>query len=163
MPILFLLVFLAINQILPYLSTVGAQSRLFTGLCGRHHPHSFLFLYLCSYHFTASLSLPLTSKISDICTIFWVFVHRSSHGMFLVQRKYMEEIIARAKIRDCNPCSTPVDMSSKLSSTFELLVHDPTLFRSLAEALQYLTFTRLTSAKPSNNSVCLCTIHIHHI
>nr|GEX12249.1 ribonuclease H-like domain-containing protein [Tanacetum cinerariifolium] len=42
----------------------------------------------------------------------------------------------------CNPCRTPVDMDSKLSADGDP-VSDRTLYRSLAGALQYLTFTRL--------------------
>ncbi|XP_021751708.1 uncharacterized protein LOC110717351 [Chenopodium quinoa] len=38
----------------------------------------------------------------------------------------------------CKPSSTPVDMSATSGSIFD----DPTLYRSLAGALQYLTFTR---------------------
>ncbi|GKD87596.1 ribonuclease H-like domain-containing protein [Tanacetum coccineum] len=40
-----------------------------------------------------------------------------------------------------NPCRTPVDSESKIGPEGEL-VADPTLYRSLAGALQYLTFTR---------------------
>lgn len=61
--------------------------------------------------------------------------------MFLSQRKYMEKILDRAHIRDYNPCSTPVEATSKLSAASGPPVTDPTLFRSLAGALQYLTFT----------------------
>jgi hypothetical protein len=43
---------------------------------------------------------------------------------------------------DCNPCSTPVDTQSKLSEAEGTPVIDPTAYRSLAGALQYLTFTR---------------------
>jgi hypothetical protein len=43
---------------------------------------------------------------------------------------------------DCNPYSTPVDTQDKLSEAEGPLVSDPTTYRSLAGALQYLTFTR---------------------
>ena len=50
---------------------------------------------------------------------------------------------------DCKPCSTPVDTQAKLSADLgdpvaDLgdPVADPTAYRSLAGALQYLTFTR---------------------
>ncbi|GJX61370.1 ribonuclease H-like domain-containing protein [Tanacetum coccineum] len=41
----------------------------------------------------------------------------------------------------CNPCRTPVDTDSKLYADGDA-ISDPTLYRSLAGALQYLTFTR---------------------
>ena len=43
---------------------------------------------------------------------------------------------------DCNPVSSPVDTKAKLSSTVGSPVHDPSLYRSLAGALQYATLTR---------------------
>ncbi|GJZ04778.1 ribonuclease H-like domain-containing protein [Tanacetum coccineum] len=44
-------------------------------------------------------------------------------------------------MQKCNPCKTPIDTESKLGCDDEL-VSDPTLYRCLAGALQYLTFTR---------------------
>ncbi|MCI70717.1 copia protein [Trifolium medium] len=41
-----------------------------------------------------------------------------------------------------NPVSTPVDTKAKLSGTSDNPYHDPSEYRSLAGALQYLTFTR---------------------
>ena len=43
---------------------------------------------------------------------------------------------------DCKPCSTPVDTQAKLSTDLGDPVADPTTYRSLAGALQYLTFIR---------------------
>ncbi|KAK4354767.1 hypothetical protein RND71_026961 [Anisodus tanguticus] len=43
----------------------------------------------------------------------------------------------------CKPSATPVDTKSKLSVISSKPFADPTLYRSLAGALQYLTFTRL--------------------
>ncbi|XP_071728397.1 uncharacterized mitochondrial protein AtMg00810-like [Rutidosis leptorrhynchoides] len=66
---------------------------------------------------------------------------RTTHGMFLSQRKYALDILDRADMSNCKPCNTLVDTQSKLGSDGPL-VTDPTLYRSLAGALQYLTFTR---------------------
>jgi hypothetical protein len=43
---------------------------------------------------------------------------------------------------DCKPVSTLVDIHAKISTEFGPHVAGPTHFRSLAGALQYLTFTR---------------------
>ncbi|GKD20910.1 ribonuclease H-like domain-containing protein [Tanacetum coccineum] len=53
----------------------------------------------------------------------------------------LEEILERAHMQNCNPCRTPIDTESKLGSDGDP-VSNPTLYRSLAGALQYLTFTR---------------------
>ncbi|GKC51711.1 ribonuclease H-like domain-containing protein [Tanacetum coccineum] len=61
--------------------------------------------------------------------------------MFLSQCKYATEILKRAHMASCNPSQTPVDTESKLRDDGDS-VYDPTLYRSLAGSLQYLTFTR---------------------
>nr|GFB76390.1 hypothetical protein [Tanacetum cinerariifolium] len=55
--------------------------------------------------------------------------------------KYATEILERAHMLNCNPCKTPVDTEKKLGHEGSP-VTDPTLYRSLSEALQFLTFTR---------------------
>jgi hypothetical protein len=70
-------------------------------------------------------------------------VQHTTTGLFLSQRQYMIDILDRAGMAECKPCSTPVDVNPKLSGTIGNPVADPTDFRSLAGALQYLTFTRL--------------------
>jgi len=62
----------------------------------------------------------------------------------------MLDILDRAGMTECKPCSTPVDTNSKV-------VSDATDFRSLAGALQYLTFTRPDIAY-AVQQVCL---HMH--
>ncbi|GJZ35014.1 ribonuclease H-like domain-containing protein [Tanacetum coccineum] len=70
-----------------------------------------------------------------------VSVTRNTSGIFLSQQKYVTEVLERAGMLTCNPCRTPVDTDSKLAATGDP-VSDPTLYRRLAGALQYLTFTR---------------------
>ncbi|GJZ61626.1 ribonuclease H-like domain-containing protein [Tanacetum coccineum] len=70
-----------------------------------------------------------------------ISAQRSTSGLFLSQSKYVEEILECAHMQNCNPCNTPIDTESKLGSDGDP-VSDPTLYRSLAGALQYLTFTR---------------------
>nr|GEW86646.1 ribonuclease H-like domain-containing protein [Tanacetum cinerariifolium] len=66
---------------------------------------------------------------------------RHSTGLFLSQKQYTIELLAHAHMTNCNPSRTPVDTDSKLGPE-GVPIQDPTLYRSLAGGLQYLTFTR---------------------
>ncbi|XP_022020095.1 uncharacterized mitochondrial protein AtMg00810-like [Helianthus annuus] len=70
-----------------------------------------------------------------------ISVKRHKGTMFLSQQVYANEIIERAGMQSCNPVATPVDTHTKLSSNAGEGFENPTLYRSLAGALQYLTFT----------------------
>jgi hypothetical protein len=67
------------------------------------------------------------------------------------------EIIERAGMLDFKPCTTPVDTSSKISGDTGDPVSSPTHYRSLPDALQYLTFTCLDILY-AVQQVCL---HVH--
>ena len=71
-----------------------------------------------------------------------ITVKRDSTGLLLHQQNYAADILHRANMTNCNPCLTPDDTKQKLSADDSPPVSDPTLYRSLAGALQYLTFTR---------------------
>nr|GEV72774.1 hypothetical protein [Tanacetum cinerariifolium] len=62
-------------------------------------------------------------------------------SFYLPTGKYACELLERANMVNCNPSRTPVDTDSKLGPK-GVAVQDPTLYRSLAGGLQYLTFTR---------------------
>ncbi|XP_022032108.1 uncharacterized mitochondrial protein AtMg00810-like [Helianthus annuus] len=70
-----------------------------------------------------------------------ISVTRTKDTMFLSQHAYAQDIIEWAGMRSCNPVSTPVDTHSKLGAAAGEDFDNPTLYRSLAGALQYLTFT----------------------
>lgn len=71
-----------------------------------------------------------------------IAVTRTNNGLFLSQQKYAEEILERAGMTACKPCPTPIDTKGKLSAKSGDPYDDPTKYRRLAGALQYLTFTR---------------------
>lgn len=79
-------------------------------------------------------------------------VTRQDDGFHLSQRWFILEILERAGMADCKPCSTPVDISTKLSGTEGVPVSDPTHYRGLTGALQYLTWPSITYAV---QQVCL--------
>ncbi|XP_068661887.1 uncharacterized mitochondrial protein AtMg00810-like [Aristolochia californica] len=65
----------------------------------------------------------------------------TADGLFLSQLKYARDILARAQLLDSKPVHTPMVVSHHLSSVGQLF-SDPTLYRSLVGALQYLTIMR---------------------
>lgn len=69
-------------------------------------------------------------------------VTRTKHGLHLNQLNYAADILAKVGMSSCNVVCTPVDTSAKLGHDVGVPVDDPTLYRSLAGAMQYLTFTR---------------------
>ncbi|GJZ98006.1 ribonuclease H-like domain-containing protein, partial [Tanacetum coccineum] len=82
-----------------------------------------------------------------------ILVTRDSSGLFLSQEKYAIEILDMAHMDNCNPSRTPIDTESKLGSDGDP-VSGPTLYRSLAGSLQYLTFTR-PDISYADQQVCL--------
>jgi hypothetical protein len=86
-----------------------------------------------------------------------ITAERRPRGLFLHQRQYAIDILERAGMYDCKPCSTPVDTQAKLSEDDGPPVADATSYRSLTSALQYLTFSRPDIAY-AVQKVCL---HMH--
>jgi hypothetical protein len=70
-----------------------------------------------------------------------ITVERRPDGLFLHQRTYTLDILKRAVMADCKPCTTPVDLQAKLAGDSGPPVEDASQFQSIAGALQYLTFT----------------------
>ncbi|XP_052197182.1 uncharacterized mitochondrial protein AtMg00810-like [Diospyros lotus] len=67
--------------------------------------------------------------------------HRTSAGLFLSQAEYAHELLQRAQLLDSKPVSTSMVVAQHLSVAgpdFD----DPSLYRSLVRALQYLAITR---------------------
>jgi hypothetical protein len=88
-----------------------------------------------------------------------IVVTRDSSGMHLSQAKYAAEIQDNASMTACKSAMTPVDTSPKISASIGPPVANPTEYRSLAGALQYLTFTRPDIAY-AVQQVCL---HMHDL
>ena len=82
------------------------------------------------------------SNCGRISSFLGISVKFNDKGLFLNQSHYAEDIINRACMSACKPCSTPVDMKSKLAENDGQQLSNPTEYRSLAGALQYLTFMR---------------------
>jgi hypothetical protein len=82
------------------------------------------------------------SNLGGIHHFLGINVQGTNEGLFLSQQQYALEVLERAHMLNCNPISTPIDTHNKLSSHDGSRVGDPTLYMSIAGALQYLTLTR---------------------
>ncbi|KAJ9555163.1 hypothetical protein OSB04_009777 [Centaurea solstitialis] len=65
----------------------------------------------------------------------------SDNGLFLNQSKYAHDVLVRAGLLSSKPVATPLSATDYLSTTGNPF-SDPTTYRSLVGALQYLTITR---------------------
>ncbi|XP_019165700.1 PREDICTED: uncharacterized protein LOC109161664 [Ipomoea nil] len=62
-------------------------------------------------------------------------------GMILSQRRYMTDLLTRAGMVDCKPLATPASVAQSATPSDELF-DNPTQYRRIVGALQYLTITR---------------------
>jgi len=103
---------------------------------------------------TANSASCLNQVISNLCKEFamsdlgplqqflGIHVQPTAQGILLSQEQYALDILDRANMINCNPVSTPIDTKAKMSATKGSLISNPSDYRSIAGALQYLTLTR---------------------
>lgn len=60
----------------------------------------------------------------------------------LSQKKYAKELLHKAGMSSCRPCLTPSKPHTQVLQSEGTLLSDPSLYRRVVGALQYLTFTR---------------------
>ncbi|XP_047331241.1 uncharacterized mitochondrial protein AtMg00810-like [Impatiens glandulifera] len=140
-----------------FVASIGFNhSKLDTSLFIYRHDHdtAYILLYVDDIVFTASSESLRKCVISQLSTEFvmkdlgplsyflGIVVTRHKNCLFLSQTKYAHDIIKKAGMTDCNPASTHVDSKGKMSTQSGISYGDPTSYRSLCGALQYLTFTR---------------------
>nr|CAE05417.1 OSJNBa0035I04.5 [Oryza sativa Japonica Group]CAE05956.3 OSJNBb0088C09.15 [Oryza sativa Japonica Group] len=94
-------------------------------------------------HITARLHTEFAmTDLGDLHFFLGISVRRTPDDLFLSQRQYAVDLLQRAGMSEYHPTATPVDARAKLSASEGAPVADPTEYRSLADALQYLTLTR---------------------
>jgi hypothetical protein len=140
-----------------YLTTLGfieAKSDTSLFIFRRSSDTVYLLLYVDDIILTASSTELLRRSISALQREFamkdlgplhhflGITVERCPDGLFLHQHTYTLDILKRAVMADCKPCTTPVDLQAKLAGDSGPPVEDASQFQSIAGALQYLTFTR---------------------
>lgn len=98
-----------------------------------------VFLDIITTKLKSEFPITDTGKLSYFLGI--KFEHNDA-GMLLSQSQYAKDIMVHAGMSDCKPISTPVDVNSKLTADVGDPIKNPTEYRILAGAFQYLTFTR---------------------
>ncbi|CAN6713955.1 unnamed protein product [Malus baccata var. baccata] len=109
-----------------------------------------LLLYVDDIILTGSSSHKIQSVITSLA--------ESDGSLMVTQSKYAKELLKKAGMETCKPTSTPSKPHSQLLVHEGTALADPTLYRSLVGALQYLTFTRPDIAH-SVNVVCQYMTH----
>ncbi|XP_031265815.1 uncharacterized protein LOC116124260 [Pistacia vera] len=69
-------------------------------------------------------------------------VYRNKFVLLLTRSKYAQELLAKANMSNCEPCSTPMALGTKLVAEDGKYFDQPTLYRSIIGGLQYLTLSR---------------------
>ncbi|CAL2280003.1 unnamed protein product [Prunus armeniaca] len=79
--------------------------------------------------------------------------YKSNGDLFISQQKYAKDLLVKAGMESCRPCPTPSKPHTQVLPTDGEPLKEPSVYRSIVGALQYLTFTRPDLAY-SVNTVC---------
>jgi hypothetical protein len=119
------------SQFTTYLTSLGfieAKSDTSLFIFHRGTDTVYLLLYLDDIILTVSSTKLLRCTISALQQEFamkdlWplhhflgITIERRPHGLFLHQRTYTLDVLQRAAMADCKPCTTPVDIQAKLAA-----------------------------------------------
>ncbi|CAL2235116.1 unnamed protein product [Prunus armeniaca] len=108
-----------------------------------------LLLYVDDIIITGSSDQLIQRVVTDLSEI----SYNSSGDIFVSQTKYSKDLLHKAGMSSCRACATPCKPHTQVLQTDGEPLADPTMFRSLVGALQYLTFTRPDLAYAVNH-VC---------
>ncbi|XP_066323358.1 uncharacterized mitochondrial protein AtMg00810-like [Miscanthus floridulus] len=94
------------------------------------------------WHITARLHSKFAiMDLGDLHHFLRIVVTRDRSALFLSQRQYAIDLLQQASMLECHPTTTPADARTKLSATNDAPITDPSAYRSLTSASQYLTLT----------------------
>jgi hypothetical protein len=114
----------------------------------------FLLVYVDDILITGSSPLAISQLISNLSQEFAVKdlghlkyflgieAHQLPAGLLLSQSQYIFNLLQRTKMLDAKPVSSPMSSSQKLSLFSGAAYSEPSKYRSVVGALQYLSLTR---------------------
>ncbi|MDM1715268.1 hypothetical protein HX137_32195, partial [Pseudomonas sp. 165] len=80
--------------------------------------------------------------LGDLRYFLGIEVVRCKDGIWLVQRHYALEMLAKYGMTGCKPMSTPLEQNVKLRADLGDELDDVTMYRKMVGSLIYLTITR---------------------
>jgi hypothetical protein len=99
-----------------------------------------------SFELLHSITSRLSSKfamtdLSNLSYFLGILITQSTNALHLSQRQYALDLLKHACMAECHATTTPVDTCAKLSASDGPPISDPSDYRSIVSALQYLTLT----------------------
>lgn len=91
--------------------------------------------------------------LGPLCYFSGLEAHFTNEGLYLTKTKYTMDLSINSEMDGAKPYASPVVAGSKLSIHDGHPLEDPTKYRSIVGALQYLSLTRQDIAF-SVNQVC---------
>jgi histone deacetylase 1/2 len=133
----------------------------------KHSDHGLivLLLYVDDIVITGSDTKGIHEVISELSSVFdmkdlgflsyflGIEVTKTKNGLFLSQTKYAKDLLIKTGMETIRSCSSPCLPHNQMTKDQGIPLADPTLYRSIVGALQYLTFTRPDIAY-AVNTVC---------
>uniref|UniRef100_A0A0V0IVS5 Putative ovule protein n=1 Tax=Solanum chacoense TaxID=4108 RepID=A0A0V0IVS5_SOLCH len=119
-----------------------------------HGVPTYLLVYVDDIIVTSSHPSFLESIISKLgdefsirdlgCRSFFlgIEVKHTATELYLSQQQYIANLLTRAAMHNCKPVRTHMAPNTKLHASDSPLFDDPTLYRTIVGALQYVTLTR---------------------
>ncbi|XP_024187996.1 uncharacterized mitochondrial protein AtMg00810-like [Rosa chinensis] len=113
-----------------------------------------LLLYVDDIVITGTDRLGISAVITELSEVFdmkdlgplsyflGIEVQIKEKGLLLSQEKYARELIIKASLETYRDCITPYLFHMQMLKNEGTLLSNPSLYRSIVGALQYLTFTR---------------------
>jgi len=98
-------------------------------------------------------SLSLKFHMKDLGPLHYflgIEVKQNSDHLFLCQTKYASDLLTRAYMSESKPIATPLSLKQVIMQQDSVALTNPTEYRSLVGALQYLTLTRPDIAYATN-------------
>ncbi|GMP83785.1 hypothetical protein CsSME_00037577 [Camellia sinensis var. sinensis] len=81
-------------------------------------------------------------ELGSISYFLGISVDTSGSTIVLSQKKYAQDILLKAGMLDCKACSSPIFVKPVLPANSDEPFANPSVYRSVVGALQYLTITR---------------------